>query len=104
MLRTITRSLQPASRSRCYSQLLAPTGTASASVGTKNQNTSSTPAVTALRTDGTELGVRAAERMLHRLMHPDEPFLVERLPGELMVRGTTRASHDGPELAQVSAP
>ncbi|KAI0094000.1 mitochondrial large subunit ribosomal protein-domain-containing protein [Irpex rosettiformis] len=49
MLRTITQRLQPAFRSRCYSQLLAATGTASANAPTQIQNTSSTPAATAVR-------------------------------------------------------
>lgn len=49
MLRTITLRLQPATRSRWYSQLLAASGTASASAGTRPASTVSSPTATAAR-------------------------------------------------------
>lgn len=47
------------------------------------------PPVTTVCYDVAELGVRAAERLLRRLAHPEEETTVELVPIELVVRGST---------------
>ena len=52
------------------------------------------PAVTVARVDAVRLGMRAAERLMTRLRHPEADPVVERLPAEILVRDSTRPPRD----------